>query len=432
MYGVRILTRVQIGVIGAGAAGLTAAFRLTQAGHRVTVFESQPYVGGRTYSAHFAPGHHLDTGAGWLTSAYTQTLKLFEELGEKARLRPMRASGPSELLVAGKSYIGAGLPRTLAGDHLIPGDERERLRNWLHWLDGYPPLGYRTFNDHENAKQHLDSVSPAAERYLFAPMFEGLFAPLEQQSAEFLRSWIAASRASYFQVEDGMDAPWKRIATHLDVRVNARVDMIRQGGSRLEVVANSMSMAFDGLVVAVPPPSGNQFVTRATEPRWVAQLNYETIAYSGQCRLYLAMPGDAPARLHRRPLPMGPIASVEWQSAKDGAWGSCPDGWQWALICANEAFNDRLIDLPDFEVSARLYQAASTLVPELPPLEAWKIRHVVKWRNAVPVMAPGHFTRLANYSRRPPIVFAGDWTHQACVEGAVRSGEAAAEAFGPG
>src|SRR5262245_55479924 len=31
--------------------------------------------------------------------------------------------------------------------------------------------------------------------------------------------------------------------------------------------------------------------------------------------------------------------------------------------------------------------------------------------------------------RRPPLVLAGDWTEQACVEGAVRSGEAAA-AFG--
>jgi len=423
---------VQIGVIGAGAAGLTAAYRLVQAGHRVTVFEAQPHVGGRTHSEHFGPGHHLDTGAGWLTSAYTRTLRLFEELGEQGRLTPLRASGPSELLVDGKAYIGAGLPRTLTGEHLIPADERDRLRNWLHWLEGYPPLGFRTFNDNETASQHLAAVGPAAERYLFAPMFEGLFAPLEQQSAEFLRSWIAASRATYYQVRDGMDAPWKRIATHLDVRVNAKVEMLRQSGPRFEVVANSMSLAFDGLVVAVPPPAGNQFVTRAIEPRWVAQLNYESIRYSGQCRLYLAMPGQAPARIHRRPLPMGPVASVEWQSATDGAWGACPPGWQWALICANERDNASLVSLPDFEVTTRLFQAASEIVPELPPLEGWKVRHLVRWRDAVPVMAPGHFTRLASYARRPPIVFAGDWTHQGCVEGAVRSGEAAAEAFGPG
>ncbi len=423
---------MQIAVIGAGAAGLTAAFRLLQAGHRVTVYESEPYVGGRTRSEHFAPGHYLDTGAGWLTTAYTQTLRLFEELGERSRLHPIKASGPSELLVDGQSYLGSGMPRTPGGDHLIPGEERERLRNWLHWLDGYPPLGYRTFNDNEDAKQHLAPVSPAAERFLFAPMFEGLFAPLEEQSAEFLRSWIAASRAKYFQVEDGMDAPWKRIATHIDVRVNSRVEMIRQGGSKFEVVANSAGAPFDGLVVAVPPPVGHTFITRALEPRWVAQLHYETINYAGQCRLYLAMPGSAPARIHKRPLPMGLLASVEWQSGSDGAWGACPPGWQWALICANEAYNSRLIELPDFEVSERLWKAAADIVPGLPPLDVWKVKHVVKWRNAVPTMAPGHFSRMAAYTRRPPIVFAGDWTHQACVEGAVRSGEAAAEAFGPG
>jgi predicted NAD/FAD-dependent oxidoreductase len=423
---------MRIAVIGAGAAGLTAGYRLLQAGHRVTVYEAEPLPGGRTHSAHFAPGHHLDTGAGWLTSAYTQTLKLLEELGEKDRLKPIRASGPSELLVEGQRILGAGLPRTPGGDHLIPADERERLRNWLHWLDGYPPLGYRTFNDNEDARSHLVSVSPTAERYLFAPMFEGLFAPMQEQSAEFLRSWIAASRAEYFQVAEGMDAPWKRVAMHLDVRYNARVDMIRQGGATLEVVANGMGASFDGIVVAVPPPLGNAFVSRALEPRWVAQLDYEHIRYSGQCRLYVATPGAAPARLHQRPMPMSLVASIEWQSGKDGAWGACPPDWHWALICANEAHNPELIDRPDFEVAETLYAAASEIVPSLPPLTAWKVQHVVKWRNAVPVMAPGHFTRMADYARRPPIVFAGDWTHQACVEGAVRSGEAAAEAFGPG
>lgn len=429
---VRILVVVQIAVIGAGAAGLTAAFRLSQAGHRVTVFESQGYVGGRTHTRRFAPGHHLDTGAGWLTTAYTHTLKLFEELGETQRLQPMRATGPAELLVDGKTFIGAGLPRTAGGDHLIPADQRERLRNWLHWLDGYPPLGFRTFNDNENASQHLESVSPMAERYLFAPMFEGLFAPLREQSAEFLRSWIAASRVQYYQISDGMDAPWQRIATHTNVRVNARVEMIRQSGMKLEVVANSMGSAFDGVVVATPPPAAASFVSRALEPRWVAQLNYERITYTGQCRLYLAMPGEAPAAIHRRPLPMGLVASVEWQSGRQGAWGVCPPGWQWALVCANEACNEKLIDRPDFEVSEILWKGAKQFVPDLPALDMWKVQHLVKWRQAVPTMAPGHFTRMAGYARRPPLVFAGDWTHQACVEGAVRSGEAAAEAFGPG
>jgi predicted NAD/FAD-dependent oxidoreductase len=96
-------------------------------------------------------------------------------------------------------------------------------------------------------------VSPVAERYLFAPMFEGLFEPLAEQSAEFLRSWIAASRVQYFQVEDGMDAPWKRVASAVEVRLNTKVEMIRATGMKFEVVANSLGQEFDGVVIAVPP-----------------------------------------------------------------------------------------------------------------------------------------------------------------------------------
>jgi predicted NAD/FAD-dependent oxidoreductase len=45
-------------------------------------------------------------------------------------------------------------------------------------------------------------------------------------------------------------------------------------------------------------------------------------------------------------------------------------------------------------------------------------------------MGPGHYRRLANFVQQPPVVFAGDWMSEACVEGAVRSGEAAAKVFG--
>src|SRR5471032_2103464 len=41
------LSQQHVAVVGAGIAGLTAAYRLQQAGARVTVFEAQPVVGGR-------------------------------------------------------------------------------------------------------------------------------------------------------------------------------------------------------------------------------------------------------------------------------------------------------------------------------------------------------------------------------------------------
>jgi uncharacterized protein with NAD-binding domain and iron-sulfur cluster len=37
-------------VVGAGLAGLSAALRLTQAGHRVVIYEAGPQAGGRCRS----------------------------------------------------------------------------------------------------------------------------------------------------------------------------------------------------------------------------------------------------------------------------------------------------------------------------------------------------------------------------------------------
>ena len=38
---------MKIGIIGAGAAGLAAAFDFTETGHDVAVYESAPFVGGQ-------------------------------------------------------------------------------------------------------------------------------------------------------------------------------------------------------------------------------------------------------------------------------------------------------------------------------------------------------------------------------------------------
>lgn len=41
------MSGTRVAVVGAGIAGLTAAYRLAQAGLQVTVFESESKVGGR-------------------------------------------------------------------------------------------------------------------------------------------------------------------------------------------------------------------------------------------------------------------------------------------------------------------------------------------------------------------------------------------------
>ena len=62
-------------VVGAGIAGLTAAFRLKEAGFAVTVLEADDHVGGRMASIE-RDGFLMDTAAAILPTTYTQMVKL--------------------------------------------------------------------------------------------------------------------------------------------------------------------------------------------------------------------------------------------------------------------------------------------------------------------------------------------------------------------
>jgi len=73
---------MKVAVVGAGWAGLAAAFEAYQHGHQVTVYESGQRLGGRARSVHSAKlNSQVDNGQHILLAAYTQTLDLMRRLG---------------------------------------------------------------------------------------------------------------------------------------------------------------------------------------------------------------------------------------------------------------------------------------------------------------------------------------------------------------
>jgi len=71
---------VNIGIVGGGIAGLTAAYRLGQAGHAVTVYEAGPEVGGQARTFPIA-GTRLEVFYHHLFAGDREILNLIAELG---------------------------------------------------------------------------------------------------------------------------------------------------------------------------------------------------------------------------------------------------------------------------------------------------------------------------------------------------------------
>jgi monoamine oxidase len=101
----------RIAVVGAGLAGLTAAYRLQQAGYGVDVFEGNTRLGGRCYSARdvFADGQVAEHGGEFFDTGHKDILALAGELG--LVLDDVLAATPPNTHA---SYIVDGKPYSLA------------------------------------------------------------------------------------------------------------------------------------------------------------------------------------------------------------------------------------------------------------------------------------------------------------------------------
>jgi protoporphyrinogen oxidase len=79
------MTAPRVGIIGGGITGLTAAYRLKQAGAQVTIFEAAGEVGGLASGFKLA-GHSIEKAYHFLYKTDEYILALVEELGLKDKL----------------------------------------------------------------------------------------------------------------------------------------------------------------------------------------------------------------------------------------------------------------------------------------------------------------------------------------------------------
>ncbi|MFI1577549.1 flavin monoamine oxidase family protein [Embleya sp. NPDC020630] len=100
----------RIAVVGAGIAGLVAAYELEALGHPVTVLEGSERIGGRIYTHRFgteADAPHVELGAMRIPSTHELTMRYVDKLGLRSALRPFctMLSDENNYLITGRGFV---------------------------------------------------------------------------------------------------------------------------------------------------------------------------------------------------------------------------------------------------------------------------------------------------------------------------------------
>ncbi|MEZ4679522.1 MAG: FAD-dependent oxidoreductase [Caldilineaceae bacterium] len=346
-------------------------------------------------------------------------------------LIPRTVRGAADLLIDGKIAPWPFRGPSVAASALLSPQDKERYDAYIDHIMQIQPnhLHPDLLYDLRNAAEEFAPLGERVVDVILRSMFEGpWFTRLDTLSATHVRLWLRDIQDGFFfQVKEGMDAPWLHLGQRLDVQTAARVVAVKVGAQQVTLTTAAGEAHFDGVVLATPAPMAARLLNTHSDlaPPWLHE-----VKYAPEVRVYAARACTDEAHFGVHILPPGDLFSVEYYSGKYGSWGACPSDWQWVLLCTYGPTTAKFLGRDQDEVIRELWDQAAQLTPNLFPLEAADVVHYHHWEHAVPVMAPGHYRRLANFRQKAPVVFAGDWMSEACVEGAVRSGEAAAQVFG--
>lgn len=431
-------------VIGAGIAGLTAAHRLQQRGRRVVVLEAQDHVGGRMASERLE-GHVIDRGAQFLSSGYAVIPRLLQELGlaDHVRATSRRCA-----------IVRDGRPRVLRIDRPVDAwfsgllSLRALLRiGWHAWRAGRvsAPLSLSDYADwarfdDQTTRAWVDRhCGREACDYFFEPILQGFYFQSPEETSRALALAISNfgfRKAATTTLEGGLGQLPDAIAQGLDVRLGTTVNRVEEVGGRVRVtLPPSGALEAAHVVVAVPAPVSRAMVDVSALGKVASDLlatPYSasivvTLLTDAQFRLPAALADvyglliPATEREH--------VAAVGIETNKRREHGGAGHLLN-LLFCHQSA--ERCMQSADHVLVAQAIRSVESLMPSLS-------RHVLhsrvfRWPCAEPISWVGRARAIDCYrkmqaSNPTSIVLAGDYMGMPFTEGAAESGDWAAQSI---
>jgi protoporphyrinogen/coproporphyrinogen III oxidase len=433
----------RIAVVGGGAAALAAAWRLSAAGVQVTLYEAAAQIGGRARSE-LLEGCIVDTGAQLFGSGFSALFGIAREVGAESLL--VRSPGRDALLRNGRKHpITYGSVSSMITSGALP----TRLK--MNLGARYVPFLLR------NARQ-LDASDPVAAggdaldtasvaewgtREIGAEFVELLAYPLlgayygstpERTSAALYHALARAGvEVSVHAVKGGTGALMRAIADAAaargaEIRTNSKVTRVTADEDSARIAVGSDEFDYDGAIIAIPAPQVPPLIDLPKSVlEWLGRVEY---ARSAALAVVLKRPLDADffglSLLRTEPVPSDLVA-VCVEANKTPGLVPADRG---LLVClgAPDA-NATLIADPERGVE-RMIGALEHIFPGV----RQHIERVKLYRHSYgyPVFYPGYLKHLRAFpgNELPAgIRLAGDYLVAPTVEGAIRSGERAAQVW---
>ena len=413
-------------VIGAGLAGLAAAFRLRERGLAVTVVEREAAPGGRArgVAEDGAAGIHvLDAEARALSALAGRAGAADALLPLAAVATAAFAAGRVETLPAWRSAEARRLGERLGLARL------ERVEGRFRGL-------LRRASSEQAARLDDRSVAELASLYLPRAALTGWVAPLAalwglgdpaRASRVALMRLHAAGALGAALPRLGLAAFAAALAAQLEVRFDCAAEGVEAAGAGLRVrLAGGSALEADAVVLAVPARAARELAAPLLTPPEHEILGAARTAPAIVLRAALERSaGPTPARVAvagRDGLPLG------WLLREAGPSPRLGEDRAAVHLVATPAWSAAHLEAPDDAIEKELLAALARVQPEA--AAAVRSPRVARYAEAFPLFPVGRYRELARLRRVQAdrsalgrrLYLAGDWLAGPTAEDAAASG----------
>jgi len=449
---------MRVAVVGAGLAGLGAAWRLAREGCDVILLERESRAGGRAVGTE-AAGFAVDRRIPLLSSADRNLLGWLAELGLGEELLPLRTV---ELAQLRRGRVRPIDPRGLAGIARIPGVSPRgwaRLPRLPRLMNRYRPL-LDSAAPERAASLDFRSAADFGRLYFGRSLSERWIAPTltcvylsdecELSRVAFLLEWAAGREGSAIQgiAHAGLHAATEAAAAELAPRFGCDVQRVEARGSegfRVSCCAppgdptracDEVDDGFevDAVVMATAAPAAGRIAASLITP---PERDYlAAVDYSPTVTLSLALERPLTGVPQHVRIPHADGWPIEHYLVEPGIGdGRAPSGCGLITVAATERFALTHAKVTDEVVEKALLAALERVYPRLRRLV--RFTRLERCADAVPRFHVGAYRALARFQRVQSdrrslgrrLYFAGDYLSGPRPESELASGFRAARAL---